>query len=362
MAGMIGRPYTQEELLLLRENEALRNRHHGMRCFILGTGSSIARQDLKKLAGEVVMTVSNFFVHPDMSIIRPRYHVLPPVLASHLQYNSVESYMEWFAEMERKTGDAELFFHIGDRAELLTRGLYRNRTVHWVDYESGRGEQTISDLDLAMILPIWSVSETAITVALYLGFSEIYLLGFDHDWFNGLHVYFHRKDEHKVQTDKSNLAFIDSEFQMRRHADIFRKYKFLFALRENIFNANANPDSYVDVFPKVDFDSLFVDKDTNYRDTDSRLELADLIYRYKQAVNLYESNNCGDALLLLDSVIRDSGTQPRIAGLEFLKARCLAKLDRTEEALLWARRDYASNPNNRDNALSLIQRLEAALS
>jgi hypothetical protein len=29
------------------------------------------------------------------------------------------------------------------------------------------------------------------------------------------------------------------------------------AIKMNIYNANANPNTYVDVFPKVDFDSLF---------------------------------------------------------------------------------------------------------
>lgn len=257
--GGSGKSYTPEESALLLENEKLKDRHAGERCFIVGAGSSISKQDLTKLAGEVVLTVSNSFVHPAMPVIRPMYHIMPPVLEYHGELNSVEQFMTWFAEMEEKTFDAEMFFHLGDRAELLKRGLYQKKIVHWVDYETPWDEKPISKLNLAKIPEIWSVSETAITVALYLGFAEIYLLGFDHDWFNGPLVYFYdEKKEHLLQPDKTKVSFLDSEFQMRRHAYIFKKYKYLFLVKENIYNANADPNSYVDVFPKVDYDKLFL--------------------------------------------------------------------------------------------------------
>lgn len=249
--------YTPEEKELLSKNETLKDRHAGQRCFILGSGSSIKKQDLTKLVGEIVISVSNFFVHPDMPIIRPKYHVLPPVLAYHEEFATVEKFMEWFAEMEEKTFDAEMFFHIGDRAELIRHGLYRNRITHWVDYAAPWDEKPIKELNLARIPEIWSVSETAITIAIYLGFDKIYLLGFDHDWFNGPLAYFYdEKKEHILQPDETKLAFLDSEFQMRRHAYIFKKYKALYSLKQNIYNANADPNSYVDVFPKVSLEDV----------------------------------------------------------------------------------------------------------
>lgn len=249
--------YSNDELSLLEENQTLKDRHTGQRCFILGAGSSIKQQDLTKLAGEIVISVSNSFVHPAIPLIRPKYHILPPAFKSHGELNTVENFIAWFAEMEKKTFDAEMFFHIGDRCELMRHGLYKNRVVHWVDY-CPWDEQSTPTIDLARIPDIWSVSETAITVAIYLGFSEIYLLGFDHDWFNGPLVYFYDENkDHKLQPDKSMVTFADSEFQMRRHAYIFKKYKYLYSLKQNIYNANADSNSYVDVFPKVNYDSLF---------------------------------------------------------------------------------------------------------
>lgn len=248
---------TDEEKELLNKNEAIRDRHRGDRCFILGGGSSISNQDLKKLVGEYVISVSNTFVHPDYHIFRPKYHVLPPIVSYHGDLNSLDKYVVWLREMEAKTFDAEFFFHIGDRQLIASNHLFRNRKIYWSEFYPWDGSP-VTTVDISNVPEIRSVSEFAITVALYLGFEKIYLLGFDHDWFNGLFVYFYdHNTEHAVKPDMSKLTFADSEFQMRRHAEMFKKYKYLYGIKKNIYNANANPNSYVDIFPKVDFDSLF---------------------------------------------------------------------------------------------------------
>lgn len=246
-----------ENLRLLERSRLLLNRHKDERCFILGAGSSIAQQDLKKLAGECVISVSNTFVHPDFPVFRPKYHVLPHLLYGHGHLNPPEKFVEWLREMEEKTADAEMFFHIGDRPLIEENRLFENRCIHWNEYVPWV-QSCNFDIDLSRVPSIWSVSEYAITVALYLGFKEIYLLGFDHDWFNGPLVYFYdHNTQHKMQPSSEKLDFADAEFQMNRHAYIFKKYKCLYQFKQNIFNANANPNHYMDVFPKVDYDSLF---------------------------------------------------------------------------------------------------------
>jgi len=246
-----------EAVQLLEQNKQIFDRHKGERCFILGAGSSIAKQDLKKLAGEYVIGVSNTFVHPDYPFFKPQYHVLPHILSGHGTIYPQEKFVGWLREMEQKTLNAEMFFHIGDKTLIDSNGLFTNRIIHWNEYCPWDGTCNFP-LDLARVPSVWSVSEFAITVALYLGFDKIYLLGFDHDWFNGPLVYFYdHKTQHAMKPTEEKLAFADAEFQMRRHADIFKKYKCLNRMKENIYNANANPNHYLDVFPKVDYVSLF---------------------------------------------------------------------------------------------------------
>jgi len=247
-----------EDITLLKKNEELKDRHAGSRCFILGGGSSVKSQDISKLEGEFVISVSNTFVHPVYSLIKPRYHVLPPLLKSHGLLHSEEKFVGWLREMEIATGVAEMFMHIGDREMVERNGLFKNRIIHWVEYTGGWDEDFDVPIDLASVPPIWSVSELALTVAVYLGFDKIYLVGIDHDWFNGPLVYFYdHKVQHAMKPTEKQLEFADSEFQMRRHAYIFKKYKYLNSIKGNIYNANANPRHYLDVFPKVDYDAVF---------------------------------------------------------------------------------------------------------
>lgn len=236
------------------QNEKIKNIHQGERCFIIGAGPSIKEQNLKKLKDEYCISVSNVFVHPDYKIFKPKYHVLPSIIA-HNMY-SEEEFAKWLQEMEEKTLDAKMFFHAGDKKFIDKYKLFNGRAIYWNAYVPWN-EQQIQEIDLFKIPSVWSVSEYAIMVALYLGFEKIYLIGFDHDWFNGPLVYFHDRSEHKVPISESKISFADSEFQMRRHAYIFKKYKCMFNMEKNIFNANANMNTYVDVFPKVDFNSLF---------------------------------------------------------------------------------------------------------
>lgn len=246
-------PFNQE----VEQTRVVKDRHTGSRCFILGAGLSIKQQDLKKLSGEYVISVSNSFVHPDMHIIKPKYHILPSILAGHSHVYNESKFVEWLREMDDKLFDAEIFMHYGDKKMVDKNNIFQKRKTHWIEYSTWNEKFNIP-IDPASIPKIWSVSELAITLAVYMGFDKIYLLGFDHDWFNGPLIYFYDvKTEHKVQPTKEKLNFADSEYQMRRHAYTFKKYKYLYSLKKNIYNANANPNTYVDVFPKVDYDSLF---------------------------------------------------------------------------------------------------------
>lgn len=248
---------SESQKILLDKNRGIENRHSGERCFIIGGGSSITNQDLTKLSDECVLGVSNTFVHSDYPFFEPKYHILPSIFASHGHLYTQENIIAWLREMEEKTLAAEMFFHIGDKAMIDKYRLFKNRVIHWDEYVPWDRTCDFS-LDLAHIPSVWSVSEVAITVALYLGFEKIYLLGFDHDWFNGPLVYFYdHTTEHKLQPTAEKLSFADAEFQMRRHADIFKKYKCLYQIKNNIYNANADTNHYMDVFPKVDYDSLF---------------------------------------------------------------------------------------------------------
>ncbi|MCG3711694.1 hypothetical protein L5F64_00690 [Aliarcobacter butzleri] len=244
----------------------LKNSEKSKRCFIIGTGSSIKEQDLTLLKDEVVIGISGLYHHKDLQIFKPKYYANPPIFAWHGHICEEEEHIQRLRDMDNTLdNNTIMFFDNSDKKKFDEYELFKNKNVYFTNFINW-DEEDIKDLNLDCF-PIASISEYAMQIALYLGFDEIFLLGFDHDWFNGLYVYFTSDYLKNFDNDKvKNMAQflkVDSEFQMIRHARIFHKYKKLYAMKKNIYNANANTNTYVDTFPKVSFEKLFL---PNYKD------------------------------------------------------------------------------------------------
>ena len=241
-------------------NDRFKNMHSKDRCFIIGTGPSIKEQDLLLLKDEIVIGVSGLFQHNDIDIINPSYYVLPPVFRGHKDYYDEENFITWFKNMDIALSDKTIMIlDIGDKKYIEKYNIFENKEIVWKTYAYWDKDIEINTIDLLSMPNIWSVSESAIQSAIYLGFKEIYILGFDHTWFDN--IWDHFTDDYMKDFDKNKLneckVWVDSEHEMIRHAQIFNKYKKLYALKQNIYNANADANSYVDTFPKVKFEDLF---------------------------------------------------------------------------------------------------------
>ena len=161
----------------LRANERFRDLHRGERCFILGSGRSIVEQDLTRLAGEHVITQNSFHAHRDIAVIAPRYHCVVPMFQPRV---FDRDWVQWFREMqERLPATTHLFAGLNARELLAREGLFAGR--------AGFVQQGFDPLllrrapvDLTRrVMNIPTALTQCLTVAIYLGFQRIYLLGFD---------------------------------------------------------------------------------------------------------------------------------------------------------------------------------------
>lgn len=241
----------------------LKNSEKGKRCFIIGTGSSINEQDLILLKDEIVIGVSGLFMHKDINIIKPKYYVLTSVFEYHKHFNKEAYYINWLSDMEQILDKKTTYFLAdSDKPYFDKYNLFQDKNVVFQTYKPYRDEE-IRDIDFSNFSNTRSVSGSAIKVALYLGFDEIFLLGFDHDWFENVFIHYNGEEYlkyfeyHNVNSMRDTHG-IDSVYQMERHIQLFKEYKKFYAMKENIYNANANPNTYVDTFPKVSLDKLFV--------------------------------------------------------------------------------------------------------
>lgn len=161
----------------LRANRRFRNLHRGSRCFILGSGRSILEQDLTRLRGEIVMTQNSFHMHADIATIAPRYHCIVPMFQPP-EYAT--DWLQWFREMqERLPDDTQIFAGLNSRPLFEKNGLFQGR-AHYIRAGVEPLFVKRAPFDLTRrIMTIPTALTQCLTVALYLGFERIYLLGFD---------------------------------------------------------------------------------------------------------------------------------------------------------------------------------------
>jgi len=248
---------------LFRAHPRFRDRHKGERVFILCNGPSVLKQDLLPLRNEIVMTVSSGYLHKDFAAIRPRYHFVPPVTYGRAQPADV---IQWFEEMDRSLGEAELFLGSTEYELVQAQGLFKTRQVNYLCCALPFWPRKGKILDLRWPLPATaSVPIMCLIVALYMGFRDIYLLGTDHDaivtrryTYSFEPTVLRGKDRAVDEAGRMRVPLYE---WFKANLQLWGQYRRLkeIALNEgrNIYNASAG--GMLDEFPRVDLAQLFGD-------------------------------------------------------------------------------------------------------
>lgn len=250
--------FVQQEQLL-QSNRTLRDRHAGQRCFIVATGPSISKQDLRLLQGETCIGLSNLFVHADYSKIAPKYHCIAPF---HKPITE-EGWQTWMDELAAKSGNAELFFGVRDHDRNMQNGRFLDRSAHFLSFSGKASAEQICGLgiDLTRTMP-WpqSVTIMALYAAVYMGFSDIYLLGCDHDWVMKINQSSHFYDERQHALNRSGY----NEWHNHAMDEVCKSYLRLWEQYRAVKQAadsrgtrifNATIGGLLDVFPRISLES-----------------------------------------------------------------------------------------------------------
>ena len=170
-------------------NGRYRDRHKGQRCFILATGPSIKEQNLQILRGEICIAVSHFFLHKDLDVIRPSYHVVAPY---HPPFTFADTRILFEGLASRYAGHSVDFFFGYRPYQYSTYDFvrvhpeYRLSNTQYVNYatsiqlnESNFNDAVMWDITKSPFSPR-TVIYTAMQLAAYMGCKEMHLLGCDH--------------------------------------------------------------------------------------------------------------------------------------------------------------------------------------
>jgi len=253
---------------LIKTNINLKNKHKGEKCFILGSGPSINDEDLKPLKNEIVFALNNFYVHDDFSEIMrgevEKYYMTAPI---HPPQTETE-WKDWFSDMEQHMPkNVNLIFGISNqnnniKSILSHHNLFVNFKKYW--YYAGiniNDYYNYKQRDIDITRMTWiadTISIYSIIVAIYMGFSEIYLLGMDHNYIcnNKSNYRFYKDGIHQNDEDERMLK----DTSLTKHLSfsiykIFHQYELLSNNSDTeIYNTSRN--SLLDIFEYVTFKDI----------------------------------------------------------------------------------------------------------
>lgn len=166
----------------LTGNAVLKDRHLGERCFIVATGPSLMKMDLKGLENETVLGVNQGIYFLRERNLTPRYYAIIDELFLKPEYDS------FFNDLVPSLRDDEvsLLTSLELQDSIKARGLacemHGVRQMLTSTYWDNIGVPV--SVDMTKPMPgFLSVVHFAISSALYMGFKDIYLLGCDMNYF-----------------------------------------------------------------------------------------------------------------------------------------------------------------------------------
>ncbi len=241
---------------VLQTNLELKGKGGGRRAFLIATGPSLNQEDLTLLCGEDCFTLSNFFLHEDLEIIRPKYHFFVP----YHEPLVLENYIEWLREADRKL-PAETAIVLGHSGLPLVEKyqLFPARKIHYLYLADVVNTKKV-DLTRPVLSP-QTGTIMILPVLLYMGYSEIYLLGCDHtvmrDYGGTIHNFYQEGQELRANatTEKSWDGIVNSHVYSMNVFLQYGIYRDLLA-RQKVVVKNLSKDSWLDCFPSGVLDEV----------------------------------------------------------------------------------------------------------
>ena len=169
-------------LLAVKDNIKFKDIHKNQRCFILGNGPSLKEEDLSLLGDEIVFTVNQASRNPQFGCLRSNYHFWSDPNFFKIDTDKSEDLelLQTMQSVADDNHDLQCFFPVKQMDFVQRHGIDQKLHVNY--YSSGLflydGYSKKIDYTKCVI-SFGTVVQWCITMAVYMGCTEIYLLGCD---------------------------------------------------------------------------------------------------------------------------------------------------------------------------------------
>lgn len=213
----------------------IKNKHNGQRCFIVATGPSLTTADLELLKEEVTLSMNSICLVFDETDWRPTYYGIQDVGVFNLLQPSIEKYDIQYKFISNSIS----------KQKQVSKGYFvfpLNLLNHMIFHKKYKTK--FSDDAFKVIYDGYSITYSMIQLAVYMGFSEIYLLGVDCNY--SLNSPQHFKDYGYRETSSEAVIRMISAYKEAKK----------FAERNQIKIYNATRGGMLEVFERVNLDDI----------------------------------------------------------------------------------------------------------
>ena len=237
------------------------NKYKNQRCFIIGTGPSLKKNDIKKLKNEMVLSTGWFSMHIDFQFLNNVIHCISD--PATWRYTNSLDVLQYQCMCTNKN---VVYFMESSFLGCNKRHRYfSEEEVYYISFIDGDRKANIIKTDLSQPLQIAGtvIQDIMLPTAFYIGCSEIYLIGCDcnlnldknPDWSDS-HYY---SIELMNSVRKQHMLHGCEGIKMTGENNIREPYikfkKFFENHNKKIYNATKG--GMLEVFERIDYDSLF---------------------------------------------------------------------------------------------------------
>lgn len=226
----------QESIMKLRKA-----RNHD-RCFIIGNGPSLSEADLNCLVNEDCFGANEIYKIFSKTAWRPKYYVI------------VDRYIKSSPDEIRRIECESIF--LSDYYWRFNDVLREDAICLHQSYNWNEKKYKFSSNITRKIVSSPTVSYASMQIAVYLGYKEIYLLGFDHNY-----SFEFDKNGNVIQTNQKATHFFDDEIPEDIIADVLGMTKAYEAFKEYVIEngivvKNATRGGKLEIFERVSLEQI----------------------------------------------------------------------------------------------------------
>lgn len=243
---------TAEEAAILSRNVKSRNMYAGRRCFVIGNGPSLNKQDLTPLGDEITIVMNLFHRHPILKEWQPTFWC-----AAEPAETCTAGRIEYLKTVSSKVCPQAYFLPLQMKPIVEKHEIFPPEKAHYLNMTGGPVYDWPARkyaLDLTRTVPgARTTAHMAIMIALYIGCSPIYLIGLDHDWLAS------RSVERHFYAGGADLSAYGYGTLVEMALKTWRAHEALrdVACKRDVTIYNATAGGFLDVFPRVEFETLF---------------------------------------------------------------------------------------------------------